>query len=251
MRHDWHSLDVAGFARDRLRVPVDDAQALLLEMGQTRGILNCARQWGKSTLMAIKATHRAYFVPGSQVLVLGPTERQSGELVAKAEGFLRGLGVRTRGDRTNAISLVLPNRSRIVALPNVEKNIRGFTASMLLVDEAAAVPDELYDAARPMLAMSDGELWLMSTPRGKRGFFYEEWVNGAEPWLRVMGKATESARYRPEFLAVERRRSEAMFRQEYLCEFVQHEGAMFDEAQVRQCLHDDAPMFRLEDGRFW
>ncbi len=124
--------------------------------------LNCSRQWGKSTTMAIKAVHRTYFVPKSQVLVVGPSERQSGELVAKAREFLRMVGVKPRGDGRNATSILLPSGSRIVALPNVEKNIRGFTASMLLVDEAARVPDDLYDAVRPMLAVSRGELWLMS-----------------------------------------------------------------------------------------
>ena len=29
-----------------------------------------------------------------------------------------------------------------------------------------------------MLAVGDGDLWLMSTPCGKRGFFYEAWEHG-------------------------------------------------------------------------
>ena len=246
-----YASDAVRFARERLQFPVDDVQAQVLDLTQSRGLLNCSRQWGKSTLMAIKATHRAVMFGGQEILVLAPTERQSGELVLKAANFLRRLGIKTRGDKVNSVSLVLPNGSRIAALPNVEKNVRGYTASLLLVDEAAMVPDELYDAVRPMLSVSNGDLWLMSTPRGKRGFFYDEWTNGTEPWLRVTAKATDCPRYRPEFLTAERRRGEAKFRREYLCEFLQEDGAMFDEAQVRQCLSDDARPFRLEDGRFW
>jgi hypothetical protein len=52
-----------------------------------------------------------------------------------------------------------------VGLPGTEATIRGFSAvSLLLVDEAARCSDELYLAIRPMLAVSDGTLWLMSTP---------------------------------------------------------------------------------------
>lgn len=243
MSDDAFAFNAVAFARERLKFPVDDIQSRVLALGHTHGILNCSRQRGKTTVMAIKIVHRAYFVPHSQILVVAPTERQSGELVAKAAHHFCTLGIRARGDGRNKISLALPNGSRIVGLPNKEKNIRGFTASMLLVDEAARVPDELYDAVRPMLAVSKGELWLMSTPNGKRGFFYDEWVNGTEPWLRVKATALDCPRYPKEFLEFERRRSEANFRQEYLCEFVQHAGALFDEAQVRQCLSDDAEPF--------
>ena len=92
-----YAFDAASFARECLDFPVDAQQKQVLQIGPTRGILNCSRQWGKSTTMAIKAVHRAYFVPKSQVLVIAPTERQSGELVAKAREFLGMVGVKPRG----------------------------------------------------------------------------------------------------------------------------------------------------------
>ncbi len=42
----------------------------------------------------------------------------------------------------------------------------------LKIDEAARVSDELYRAVRPMLATSGGRIVLLSTPFGKRGFFF-------------------------------------------------------------------------------
>jgi hypothetical protein len=36
-----------------------------------------------------------------------------------------------------------------------------------------------------MLAASSGALWLMSTPRGKRGFFHEAWERGGPEWERI------------------------------------------------------------------
>ena len=104
---------------------------------------------------------------------------------------------------------------------------------MLLVDEAAVVEDGLYKALRPMIATSRGELWLMSTPRGKRGLFYETWVRGGAEWERVSVRATECARIPAEFLEEEMAESgELWFRQEYMCEFVDRDGGVFDRELV-------------------
>ena len=90
--------------------------------------------------------------------MVSPSARQSGEFLRKAAGFARRLGIRPKGDGDNEISLEFPNGSRIVGLPGSEATIRGFSAvSLLLVDEAARVSDELYLAIRPMLAVSDGD----------------------------------------------------------------------------------------------
>ena len=167
----------------------------MLRSAGKRGVLNCSRQWGKSTITAAKAMHRRCTKPESLTLVVSPSARQSGEFLRKAAGFARKLGIRPKGDGDNEISLALPNGSRIVGLPGSEATVRGFSAvSLLLVDEAARVSDELYLAVRPMLAVSDGALWLMSTPFGKRGFFYEAWEHGGPEWERVRAAATECPR---------------------------------------------------------
>src|ERR1017187_8688007 len=135
--------------RERLELAVDSLQERVLRTTNKREILNCSRQWGKSTITAAKAVHQAYHTAESLTVV----------------------GIRAKGAGDNEISLELPNGSRIVGLPGTEATIRGFSAvSLLLVDEAARCSDELYLAIRPMLAVSDGTLWLMSTPFGKRGF---------------------------------------------------------------------------------
>jgi hypothetical protein len=210
------------FARARLSFQADPKQALVLESDAKRGILLCLRQWGKSTVSAVRVVHRAATVAGSLVVVASPSERQSAEWVRKAAGFVRRLGLRAKGDGDNAQSLVFPNGSRIVGLPGNDATVRGFSAvSLLLIDEAARVTDELYKSLRPMLAASRGDLWLMSTPFGKRGFFYDEWTEGGSGWERVSGLATECSRIDAAFLDDERRAlGESWFAQEYLCEFV-------------------------------
>src|SRR5438105_8030405 len=92
--------DVVAFARERLGFRPDEKQELVLRGGR-RGIVNCCRQWGKSTVTAVKAVHRAFTRPGSLALVIAPTLRQSGEFLMKAEEFALRLGIRDRGDGKN------------------------------------------------------------------------------------------------------------------------------------------------------
>src|SRR5436190_8233042 len=124
--------DPVEFARERLGFEPDEAQAAVLRSGARRLVLNCTRQWGKSTLTAAKAVHRAWTEAGSTVLVTSPSERQSGELVRKARAFVSMLDVKARGDGSNKCSLLLPNGSRIIGLPSDESKVRGFSNVSLL-----------------------------------------------------------------------------------------------------------------------
>lgn len=165
------AVDRVAFA-EKLGILPDPWQEVFLHSTADRVLLNCCRQSGKSTMSAVIALHRALYRPGSLVLCLAPALRQSQELFAKIAGFYRDLGrpVSPRGERK--LSLELENGSRIVTLPGSEKTIRGFSgAALLIVDEAARVEDELYYAIRPMLAVSEGSLIMLSTPFGKRGVF--------------------------------------------------------------------------------
>jgi hypothetical protein len=142
---------------ERLGFVPDAWQARVLESGARQGILNCSRQCGKSTVTAIMAVEQAYTQAESLTLVVSPSARQSGEFLRKAAQFARKLEVSRKGDGDNEMSLLFPNGSRIVGLPGNEGTIRGFSAvSLLLVDEASRVPDDLYLAVRPMLAVSGG-----------------------------------------------------------------------------------------------
>jgi hypothetical protein len=239
--------DPVEFARERLGFEPDEAQAAVLRSGARRLILNCTRQWGKSTLTAAKAVHRAWTEAGSTVLVTSPSERQSAELVRKARGFVSMLDVKARGDGSNKCSLLLPNGSRIIGLPSDESKVRGFSSvSLLVIDEAARAPEDLYKAMRPVLAVSGGDLWLMSTPYGRRGFFWDAWSRGGPAWTRVSVPATECARIPAEFLAEEREaHTEDWYRQEYLCEFVQEHESLIDRELLEAALTDDfGPLWR-------
>lgn len=232
--------DAVEFARTRLGFVADAAQSRVLQSRAKRGILNCSRQWGKSTVTALKAVHRAATQPNATILVASPVERQSAEFLRKASGFVQQLGFPVKGDGDNAVSLQFPNGSRIVGLPGTEGTVRGFSAvSLIVIDEAARVDDAMYRALRPMLAVSDGDLWLLSTPYGKRGFFWETWTTGAE-WEKISVPATQCRRIPGAFLEEERTAMGAMwFEQEYMCEFVDGGVGLFDRDVVSEAVVDE------------
>jgi hypothetical protein len=228
-------------------IELDAVQSRVLRSRTRRGILNCTRQWGKSTVTVAKAVYEAGSQPGSLTVVVSPTARQSGEFVRKASGFVQRLGLKPKGDGDNEISLLFPNQSRIVGLPGTEATVRGFSSvSLLLVDEASRVSDDLYMAIRPMLAVSQGALWLMSTPCGKRGFFYEAWANGGPEWERIRVPASECARIAPKFLEEERATmGDRWFLQEYGCDFTDSEDGVFDRDLVEQAFSDDFEALKI------
>jgi hypothetical protein len=223
----YHQANPTGWVRQYLGFHPDGKQRQVLEAKTNRGILCCSRQWGKSTTTAAMAVHHAWLNPESLVLVASRTEDQSNELVRKVRRFLHRLGAKSRGE------LTLPNGSRIVPLPGDDDNVRGYSAAtLILIDEAARVPDELYHALLPMLATTNGALWMMSTPNGKRGFFWEAWT-ADDDTTRIQATAEECARISPAFLAQERRRMpRAAFESEYMCVFNQQHHALLAEEEL-------------------
>ena len=130
-------------------------------------------------------------------------------------------------------------------MPSDDKNVRGYSGvSLLLIDEASRTRDSLYYSVRPMLATSRGRLVALSTPAGKRGWFYEAW-SGAEAWDRVKVTADQCPRIPAEFLAEERRAlGERFFRQEYEVSFEENTDAVFSWADIEACGSGDAkPLF--------
>ena len=240
-----HALDRVSFA-ERLGITPDPWQGDLLRSGAPRVLLNCSRQSGKSTISGVLALHRALYHPGSLVLCLAPSERQSKELFGKIAGFYRALHDAPPPGSDRKLGLALSNGSRIEALPGSEKTIRGFSgAALLLVDEASRVDDGLYHAVRPMLAVSGGGLVMLSSPYGKRGAFYEAWTNGGASWERYEVPASECPRISEEFLEEERAALPSwVYRQEYECSFEETEDQIFTTEMVEAAVTPDvAPLF--------
>jgi Terminase large subunit, T4likevirus-type, N-terminal len=202
-------------------------QIEVLASDHPRKILCCGRQTGKSTIGAVLALHRALTRPGSTCLIVAPGERQAKLLFSKAKRFYEMAGHPLPAHSERRTGLELRNGSIIEALPAVERTTRGYSVDLLVVDEAAAVPDEDYFGLLPALIATRGEQVLLSTPRGKRGFFYELWLS-ADSWQRIMVRSNEVERIRPEDLELFRQTMpDEFFRQEFFCEFLDTDGSLF------------------------
>lgn len=226
----------------------DEWQSDLLDSEDRQIIVNCSRQVGKSTTTAVKVAHRGLFTPGALILLLAPSERQSIELMHKAKEFIEAEGVsvisltRTRAEFSNG--------SRIFALPGKEATVRGYSgADLVVIDEASRVPDDLYYTIRPMLAVGNGQLILLSTPWGKRGFFHDIWMAGdpdwwswpwwdkdypTDSWNRISVPAQHCPRITEEFMAAEKEKMPPwFFKQEYMCEFAETQNSVFSYDDIQ------------------
>jgi hypothetical protein len=238
------ALDPVTFAKSVDIVP-DAWQVRALRHPGRNLILNASRQTGKSTTAAVKALHTALYKPKSLTLLLSPSLRQSSELFRKITDLFQYLQQPPEKTEDNRLSMTLTTGSRIVSLPSKEQNIRGYSdVTLLIVDEASRVLESLYHSCRPMLAVSQGSLILMSTPAGKRGFFHTTWTNEDDTWERIEVPATQCERISQDFLDEEKRvLGERWFRQEYCCSFEDVEGAIFSHKLIESAFCDEAKPF--------
>src|SRR6516164_11806413 len=106
LRPDW-------FCRDRLGFEPDPWQAKLLRSTSRQIILCMGRQVGKSTVTAALALHTALYRPGSLILVIAPSQRQSRELFIKVHNFLQRLEPPETLEEETKLSLMMSNNSRV------------------------------------------------------------------------------------------------------------------------------------------
>jgi len=250
-------------------------QREVLRPGTSRLILNCARQSGKSTVIAAKVAHRAKFFPGSLIMLFAPSESQSEELMEKIGTFI-AQDPEIVLVRDSSVTKKLLNGSRIKAFTASPRSARGYSDPDIIVfDEAAHVDRELYLTVRPMMTGGKTDLILLSTPYGKDGFFYDIWTRDTGIWLKVEVqpmwilhkvlpgkypprddnkyiadraekgiKAYISTRHTEEFLLEEyEEMDEYWYKQEYGCEFMDPQANVFNIDSFMQCFTDSvAPM---------
>src|SRR5262249_19337221 len=221
------------------------SEAELLRSRSGRTLLLCARQVGKSTATAFLAIREALLAPGSTVLVISPTLRQSGELLRKVLTGLNALGRPVALTGEAASSITLANKSRGLSLPGSEATVRGFSADLLIVDEAARVTDGLLAGVRPMLAATGGRFVALSSAFAKSGWFYDFWNQAGEGWHKVSVVADECPRISREFLAEERRLlGPRIFDAEYRNVWCDAIDCVFDSEAVDRAVSADViPLF--------
>ncbi len=227
LRHLLHIEDPVAFCAESLKFKPDPWQQRLLRSRSKKIIVNVARQQGKSTTAAAKAVHRAVLWPGSVILIVAPAVPQAGELRRKIDEHLRNLKIQASTVADNKRELEFTNGSRIIIVAADEDTVRSYTANMIIEDEAAMVPDPVYEAMEPMLLVTGGQHILLGTPKGMRKHHFADiWHDaGKSDWDRYEVNAWQNPRVPREVLQSLKDEKERLgrlwwFQQEYECSFV-------------------------------
>ena len=189
--------------------------------------------WASRRRGAFVALNQAYLTAESLILLSSRTERQSFELFKKIAFYHKRLQI-VPSVREMTLTLELANGSRIIALCGEGDNFRGFSdPALCLVDEASIVDESVLTALLPMLVVSGGRLIALSTPMGKRGWFYERWISDDLTWQRINAKAIDSPRIDKTRLEQQKRdMGERKFSQEFDNVFIEADGQLFSDETI-------------------
>mgnify|MGYP001602614461 CR=1 FL=1 len=161
-----------------------NALAQECEAGQSQVILK-ARQIGVSWLLASYATYK--MLNSQTVLMFSKGQREASELMEKARRVYDVLPDAWRPALTARNDSELATATgRILAFPSTEDAGRGWTADLIIADEAAFHPYAArnYQSYRPASLDMGGQMLMVSTANGPLGFFHEMYqaaVSGASP----------------------------------------------------------------------
>jgi len=212
-------------------------QAKLLEDKNKRIVACMGRQTGKTTTIAMKAIYFADTNPNVTVLITSPSLRQSMIMFDRIAMFVYSTPrLRNKIVRATRTLVHFENGSRIIALPCSENLLRGYTAQMVICDEASFMPEEVItQVIFPMLSTTDGYAIFLSTPWGKDHFFYRAFVNPAYSVHRV--KSSECPLIKREFLEeMKANMTREAYLMEYEAEFVEALNSYFPQDLIRKCV---------------
>lgn len=221
-----------------MTIQLDEWQKEILN---TKGniCLRAGRQVGKSTIIAIKAAKFALENPNKTIMVISKTERQAELLFSKILFNINQIErneISKGKDRPTKHKIQLKNKSVIHCLPTGETGfgIMGYTIDLLIADEAAWIPEEVWNSLIPSMAITKGNIWVLSTPYLKEGYFYKCF---SDPTFTTFHTTSEKCPRRDDvFLAHEKATlTEAQYSQMYLGEFMDEFLRFFPEELIKKC----------------
>ena len=235
--YDYSKMGASEFAEKILKMKPFPYQKALLEDSSKRLVACMGRQSGKTTTIAMRAINFAFINSGVTVLITAPSLRQSMIMFDRISMFIFSTALlKNKVIRSTRTIIQLDNRSQIIALPCSEYFLRGYTAHMIICDEASFMPEELItNVLFPMISTTDGYAIFLSTPWGKDHFFYRAFMDPNYSVHRV--KSSECPLIKPEFLEeMQRNMTEQAFRMEYMAEFVEALNSYFPQDLIRGCV---------------
>jgi len=184
LRKYWH---IAHPAHGRILFDLRDAQSeALRNWDNNRYSLTLkARQIGWTTLVAAHQFWLAFFHADQNIIDLSRTERESVLLLRKSKYGFQHMPdwMLARGPVSlveHQQKMAFDNGSMITSMPSASDPARGESATLVVVDEWAFLPnpEEAWASIEPVADVG-GRIIGLSTANGSGNFFHELWV-GAE-----------------------------------------------------------------------
>jgi phage FluMu gp28-like protein len=225
------------FAEKILGIKPFPYQAKLLEDDKKRIVACMGRQTGKTTTIAMKAIFFTYTNPNVTVLITAPSLRQSMIMFDRIATFVYSSArLRNKVVRATRTLIHFENGSKIIALPCSENLLRGYTAHMVILDEASWIPEDVITQVLfPMLTTTQGYAVFLSTPWDKNHFFYRAFVNPNYSVHKV--KSEQCPLVTQEFLEeMKANMTREAYLMEYEAEFVEALNSYFPQDIIRKCV---------------
>lgn len=235
-------------------IVLDDWQKEILD--HKGDLLLCTgRQVGKTTIFAIKAAEYLVNNAGSQIIIVSLTEDQAKLIIVMILDYLQKhhkAKIAKGKQKPTQNKVVLNNKSFALARPvgTTGDAVRGFTGDVLIIDEASRMPELVWTASKPVLLTTAGEIWMCSTPKGKKGYFYECYLNKNDRYKVFHISSEDVIKKRPlneswtekkradsiRFLEDEKKdMSELQYGQEYLGLFLEDLRQFFPDELIAKC----------------
>lgn len=190
------------------------------------------RRARKTTTALTELVKQALFRVGVYWHVF-PTKTDGKDAIWKDPQMLFRIIPKELIERQNEVetTIYLKNGSVIIIKGADEPDtLRGSGPVGVVLDEFAKMKYEAWQIIEPILRANDGWCWFIGTPMGKN-HLYKMYLLGQQPhheWKSWLLKASNSGIIRPDQLEETRLNNpEAHFNQEYECEFLEGEGAVF------------------------
>lgn len=143
------------------------------------------RQTGKTQTTAAFITWYVIFTPSKTVALLANKAAQAREILSRIQMSFEMMPkfLQQPVKTYNKGSMKLGNLSEVFCAASSSSSIRGRSISLLYIDEAAFLPNdmEFYESTYPTISSGlESRVIISSTPNGERGLFYKLWTESKE-----------------------------------------------------------------------
>ncbi|RBY94831.1 hypothetical protein DQ244_06105 [Blastococcus sp. TBT05-19] len=237
-------LDPREFARQLIGEPLWAHQQQVVTSPARTRVMVSGRQAGKSRTLAVIALHAAFTRRDCRVLILSAGEDAAKELLEDIKALSSSPLLSGSEMDSNTQRVVLSNGSVIRCIPASERQARGPSVDLLILDEAASISDELWRAVRyTIIAKPESRVVMAGTPFGSQDRFFGQAFRlgkgGAEGYESFHWPSQVSPLVDDRLLQDWRRTDpDWVYRQEVLAEWVQDQQAYFSAEELHAATAD-------------